>query len=101
MDLLLRGSSVGHRIAGCQSIDGSPKPDESETNKERGLFLNGFIALVPSRSFGYGKNPGTIDTRASVWSLDRRSGCFPALPCPPSKPADIVQNETSGRKFVA
>src|SRR6266516_1205796 len=32
------------------------------------------------------------DTPLRCWPLGRRSGCFPALPCPPPRPSALSQN---------
>ena|SRR5438105_857595 len=67
-------------------------------NKERELFLIGFIALCQSRSFWFKPNGASCDTPLRSWPLSRRSGRFPALPYPPLRSVRIL---TANRIVVA
>ena len=60
-------------------------------NKERGLFLEWIyrFGTIPKLWVTENKAGHHSGALASVWSLGRRSGCFPALPCPPPKPTAL------------
>jgi hypothetical protein len=55
-------------------------------SKERGLLLIGFIASCQNRSYRLKPNGASSDTPLRLRPLERRSGCLPALPYPPSRP---------------
>jgi hypothetical protein len=89
----LRSFPREHRIAGCQSIDGSENRNwfSTERNKEEELSLMDLSLWYHPEALGKQKTKTGHHQwhPASVWSLGRRSGCFPALPYPPPKPVEL------------
>jgi hypothetical protein len=64
----------------------------NERNKERGLFINGFIALVPSRSFGQSEKENGAPSMAPRFGLVLGSalGLLPSIALSSAQAGRIV-----------